>query len=815
MKIVTPEEIAGTITDNAAEQEALSLVEVLADLNHASPDRLATANSDLLRYQELIDQLELPFKPLLDVDRDLVDGIGIAGTVGLELSDIEGITRSLVTFSDGDMKPYIVDPSPNCFLPLGTMSHEGDWWLVDTATDDMALSEGLTLAFRLIGLDEKDDTVFVEFNPRRLYKTARYISKFKQLNIITTADRLTNLKDQLKGCDVLIYPSISAITALEAGHSLEEALEDITPHHAQELAIPHLNGFIESRPDGLYFVTYNDEGEPKLTTFICSKLEVLARSRNEDSKSWGLLLEWLDYDKIKHRWAMPAKYLQGDAGEYLRELASQGLRISTERKAQQALSAYLANHPTTKRAICVDSVGWHNEAYVLPNTTLNSGNNTIVYQPNKPIDVIYTQQGTLQQWREELSSKIGDQSRVVFAVSCAFSGQLLKLLGVDGGGFHITGGSSMGKSIGLKVAGSVWGNPDRFIKRWRSTDNGLEAVASTHNDSFLGLDEISEGDPKAVGLSAYMLANGQSKIRANASGGNRPADNWRLIFLSNGEKSLESYLRSANIEVNAGQLIRLLHIEADAGKGYRSFDSLVLSDNASEQANIIKQLASRYYGTAGIAWLEYITQNRRQVIVRAEDLMTQFKANYTDLREQAYRGAERFALVATAGEIATEAGITGWKSGQATEAVKACLDNWLESFGRDGSHEERRIIEQVKSFIERHGSSRFQQWHRLYGVNEQKVINRVGWYKKESDEYLFYTEAFDEVCGSYEARKVLQVLQDEGYLKTNEGDRKTLKTEIPESAKLKRLRMYCVSGDILFYDPLKISGTSGTSGTSQ
>lgn len=115
-----------------------------------------------------------------------------------------------------------------------------------------------------------------------------------------------------------------------------------------------------------------------------------------------------------------------------------------------------------------------------------------------------------------------------------FAGQLLALLDDDGGGFHLLGSSSMGKSLSLKLAASVWGKPDSYTKTWRSTDNALEGTASEHNDSFLPLDEISECDPKVVGKAVYMLANGQGKGRSTTTGHNRtepPRYCWRHNIL--------------------------------------------------------------------------------------------------------------------------------------------------------------------------------------------------------------------------------------------------------------------------------------------
>ncbi|HCI31946.1 MAG TPA: hypothetical protein DFH98_11560, partial [Psychrobacter sp.] len=146
-------------------------------------------------------------------------------------------------------------------------------------------------------------------------------------------------------------------------------------------------------------------------------------------------------------------------------------------------------------------------------------------------------------------------------------------------------------------------------------------------------------------------------------------------------------------KTNAGIEVRVAHIDADAGKGLKTFDSLVLAETSEAQADRIKELSHAYYGSAGIAWLEHITSDKAATTATAKQLVDDFMSQYSDLTAQAHRVAKRFAIVSAAGELATQAGITGWQVGQATTAVMICLDNWLDNYGRDGEHEQRQIIE--------------------------------------------------------------------------------------------------------------------------
>lgn len=112
---------------------------------------------------------------------------------------------------------------------------------------------------------------------------------------------------------------------------------------------------------------------------------------------------------------MPLSLLQGDAREYRRELANQGLSITTNPKQRSYLDTYIQNYPIHKRALCVDKLGWHGEQYILANGSIGDGDKQItVYQSANAINITLAQQGTLAQWRDELCKKFAEQSRFVF-----------------------------------------------------------------------------------------------------------------------------------------------------------------------------------------------------------------------------------------------------------------------------------------------------------------------------------------------------------------------------------------------------------------
>jgi putative DNA primase/helicase len=109
-------------------------------------------------------------------------------------------------------------------------------------------------------------------------------------------------------------------------------------------------------------VLYGVEGRDGITDwhFVCSRLEVLAATRNADSAEWGRLVRFADADGRVHELPIPMAMLAGDA-QILRELLlSEGLIIAPQRKAREWLSTYIQNSVPSARVRCVPKAGWCN-----------------------------------------------------------------------------------------------------------------------------------------------------------------------------------------------------------------------------------------------------------------------------------------------------------------------------------------------------------------------------------------------------------------------------------------------------------------------
>ncbi len=541
------------------------------------------------------------------------------------------------------------------------------------------------------------------------------------------------------------------------------------------------NGRFALSEEGVFFITTDKDGREKAPLWLCSPLSVIAKTRNAKSSEWGRLLAWQDDDQVRHQWAMPLALLQGNGADVRSELARLGLAISPTKAAQDLLLAYLQVWPVKAQARCVDRLGWHGAVYVTPNESIGQTDEIVVFQQAQAIEPAFAIAGSVEQWRAAVAALAVGNSRLVFALSVAFAGTLAEITGEDSGGFHLRGSSSSGKSTALKVAASVWGAPSSYPRLWRATANGLEGLAALHNDGLLILDELSQLDPKEAGEAAYLLANGQGKVRASRTGSARQSARWRLLFLSAGEESLSALMARVGKKTNVGQEIRLADIEADAGAGMGAFEELHHHPTPAALALALQEAATHYHGAVGIEWLRYIVADRSKLANYLTQNMRQFVEETApkEAAGQVLRVARRFALVAAAGELATHYGLTGWPEGEAITAAQKCFAVWLDAFGGTANQEERAMLSQVRAFFEKHGASRFEDIDADIG---QHILNRVGFYRYRNGirEYMVLPEAFKrEVCQGFDVKTVSRALEKAGWIALGEGVRKTQKVRLP------------------------------------
>jgi uncharacterized protein (DUF927 family) len=542
--------------------------------------------------------------------------------------------------------------------------------------------------------------------------------------------------------------------------------------------------------------------------WIASKVEIIARTRDENSLNHGLLLSWKDRDKKQHEWIMPLSLLSGDGSEIRKVLLDGGVSIDIKKANRDHLLKYLQSYPVNAVYRCVFRTGWHRQAFVLPDEVIGSvDDEKIRLQTDMTRIEGYEVRGTLEAWRDDVAAYCRGNHRLVFAISAAFAAPLLTPLNINGCGFHFRGMSSTGKSTALRVAKSVIGNHEK-IQQWRTTDNALESLAALHNDTLLCLDELGEAEARTAGAGAYMLANGKGKQRQKRDGVLREQLTWKTLFLSSGELSLADLMKEAGKRSKAGQEVRIIDLYADAGEGLGIFDQIPAGiEGGADFSNYLKEKTSEQHGAAFRAYLSLLIEKLDDCVQTVKSFKTEWLKEQLDNHAdgQVRRVADAFATVAAAGELASSMGVTGWAEGEASQAAKVCFSSWVRNRGGTGSQEELVFLRHVQALLEEHGEAQFTP--RNVRPKDARTIFKKG-YRHDSGDYLVSSQLFRTwLCDGFDVRWCADVLVKRGYLipskpdkhgkVSNSGVFKVRTDDDSESAMTGSARCYHIKASIL------------------
>lgn len=152
---------------------------------------------------------------------------------------------------------------------------------------------------------------------------------------------------------------------------------------------------------------------------------------------------------------------------------------------------------------------------------------------------------------------------IATAICAALAAPMLERLAQPNFAVHLYGPSSRGKSTGLEIAASIYGNPATddpaaFSGQWLATGNALEAMAEARTDVALCLDEAGMmTDPAAREDAVYRLCAGHGKGRLDRSAAMRSSRAWRTVVISSGE------LLVVRQDARAGAHVRVLQLHVD------------------------------------------------------------------------------------------------------------------------------------------------------------------------------------------------------------------------------------------------------------
>jgi hypothetical protein len=174
-------------------------------------------------------------------------------------------------------------------------------------------------------------------------------------------------------------------------------------------------------------------------------------------------------------------------------------------------------------------------------------------------------------------------------IAGALAAPLLQVLKAPNFGVHLPGDSSRGKTSMLKIAGSVYGDPnsEQWVANWNITPVAAELRASTLADLPQLYDEAGVADEEQTQRLVYMLINGGGKARGNVSLQLRETPSWHTIVLSTGERRL------ADDQSATGAQIRIIHLPVSR-----------FGDLGADGVDELRETCIRHAGAFGRMWIE-------------------------------------------------------------------------------------------------------------------------------------------------------------------------------------------------------------------
>ena len=169
------------------------------------------------------------------------------------------------------------------------------------------------------------------------------------------------------------------------------------------------------------------------------------------------------------------------------------------------------------------------------------------------------------------------------ALAASFAAPLVQILGGLPFFCHLWGETGCGKTVGLMLAASVWGNPDvgRYVKTFSGTKVSQELYAAFCCNLPILFDELQViSDRKTFDDIVYMLCEGVSKGRGAKEGGLQVQRRWSSCIITTGEMPITQG------NSGGGAVARIVEV---------NFGGVPLFRDARTTANTLKE----HYGFAG------------------------------------------------------------------------------------------------------------------------------------------------------------------------------------------------------------------------
>lgn len=318
------------------------------------------------------------------------------------------------------------------------------------------------------------------------------------------------------------------------------------------------------------------------------------------------------------------------------ELADRGIFVTSDTAAALVtyLGTCLANNAETIPIIqSVERLGWVDSVFVPYAEALTLDNDG---QGAEIARAVHSK-GTLQEWAEYIAPLRKQSLYLQIVLAAAFSSVLISKVKTLPFVLHLWGGTGTGKTVALKVAASIWGNPEKYMLTLNGTTNALMGTAALLHDLPLLADELqtikldTNFQNQTYDKLIMQLTEGKDRARLTQQSTLKEQKTWNNCFIFTGEEPIT---------------------QSNSGGGTKNrVIELQCKEQIISNGNAVVNFIDSHYGNAGRAFIEHIASKP------AKTLQQEFQTLQSALLQISNSSAKQcaaLALIALADAYADE-----------------------------------------------------------------------------------------------------------------------------------------------------------------
>lgn len=273
------------------------------------------------------------------------------------------------------------------------------------------------------------------------------------------------------------------------------------------------------------------------------------------------------------------------------ELADFGIAVNSDTAA--ALVTYLGtcladNAETIPIIQSVERLGWVDSVFVPYSEALTLDNDG---QSAELARAVHSK-GTLEEWAEYIAPLRKQSFYLQIVLAAAFSSVLISKVKTLPFVLHLWGGTGTGKTVALKGAASIWGNPEKYMLTLNGTTNALMGTAALLHDLPLLADELqtikldTNFQNKTYDKLIMQLTEGKDRARLSQQSTLKEQKSWSNCFIFTGEEPIT---------------------QSNSGGGTKNrVIELQCKEQIISNGNAVVNFIDSHYGNAGRAFIEHI-----------------------------------------------------------------------------------------------------------------------------------------------------------------------------------------------------------------